>query len=112
MRTTPLPRRSLILLLHSLLFVRHTAQPADSPRFALKDGDRVVLIGDTLIERDQEYGYFEARVTYGNPDKTITFRNLGWSGDTVGGIARARFGKPEEGYRHLVEHVRALEPTV
>jgi lysophospholipase L1-like esterase len=101
-----------VLFLPSILSVLPTARSAEPPRFAWKDGDRVVLIGDTLIERDQEYGYLEALITFSNPDKTITFRNLGWSGDTVGGIARAGFGKPEEGYRHLLEHVRALEPTV
>jgi lysophospholipase L1-like esterase len=102
----------MLLFLPSILSVLAAARSAEPPRFAWKDGDRVVLIGDALIERDQEYGYLETLVTFRNPGKTITFRNLGWSGDTVGGIARAGFGKPEEGYRHLVEHVRALEPTV
>jgi lysophospholipase L1-like esterase len=84
----------------------------DPPPLALKDGDRVVLIGDALIEREQTYGHLETVVSLLSPDKTITFRNLGWSGDTPYGIARARFGKPEEGYRHLVDHVLALNPTV
>jgi lysophospholipase L1-like esterase len=112
MGASPVRRRAFLLFLPSILSVLSTARSAEPPRFAWKDGDRVVLIGDTLIERDQEYGYLEALITFSNPDKTITFRNLGWSGDTVGGIARAGFGKPEEGYRHLLEHVRALEPTV
>jgi hypothetical protein len=46
------------------------------------------------------------------PDKNITFRNLGWSGDTVWGEAQARFGGPAEGFRHLKEHITALKPTV
>jgi lysophospholipase L1-like esterase len=82
------------------------------PRFEWKDGDRVVLIGDDLIEREQKSGYVETFLTIKNPDKTITFRNLGWSGDTPAGIARARFGPPAEGFQHLKEHVLALRPTV
>ena len=88
------------------------ARGADPAPFAWKDGDRVVLIGDTLIEGDQKYGYFETLTTLQNPDKAITFRNLGWSGDTPYGVARAGFGTQADGYRHLTEHVLALKPTV
>ena len=88
------------------------ARAAEPPPFAWKDGDRVVLIGDTLVERDQKYGYLETIVTAQNPDKSIVFRNLGWSGDTVLGLSRAGFGKPPEGFQHLKDHVLALKPTV
>lgn len=80
--------------------------------FAFKDGDRVVLIGGTFIERDQSYGYLETMLTLRHPDKTITFRNLGWSGDTVWGDARAGFETAKEGFQRLKEHVHALKPTV
>lgn len=88
------------------------AGAADPPKFEFKDGDRVVLLGDTLIERDQKYGYFETLITIAHPDKSITFRNLGWSGDTVRGTARAFFGTEADGFKHLREHVLALKPTV
>src|SRR3954447_232855 len=94
------------------LSVPKLARAADPPRFEWKDGDRVVLIGDDLIERDQKYGYLETLITLRNPDKSITFRNLGWSGDTPYGIARARFGTQADGFAHLKEHVLALKPTV
>ena len=60
-------------------------------KLELKDGDRVVLLGNTLIEREQRHGYWELALTIAYPDKNITFRNLGWSGDTVWGeeIGRA-----------------------
>src|SRR5580693_1391931 len=45
----------------------------------LRDHDRVVLIGNTLIERDQRYGYLETALTERFSDRNITFRNLGWS---------------------------------
>jgi lysophospholipase L1-like esterase len=99
---------------HIALLALATAacQAAAAEPFELRDGDRVVLLGGTLIEREPSYGYVETALTAAHPDKAITFRNLGWSGDTVTGIARARFGPPEEGYQHLKEHVIALKPTV
>lgn len=80
--------------------------------FTLKDGDRVVFLGNTLIEREQRYGYWETALARRYPGRKIVFRNLGWSGDTVFGISRARFGSTAEGFRHLREHVLALKPTV
>ena len=61
--------------------------------------------GDTLIERDQRYGYLETMLTLLNPGKDLTFRNLGWSGDTVAGLSRAGFDPPEAGYRQLIDQV-------
>src|SRR5262249_7895603 len=78
----------------------------------LADGDRVVLLGNTLIEREQRYGYWELALTSRCPNRQITFRNLGWTGDTVFGHARAGFGTPADGFRHLQEHVASLKPTV
>jgi lysophospholipase L1-like esterase len=92
----------------SLWFNSVAAAAADP--FALKDGDRVVLLGSTLIEREQRYGYWEAVLTARYPG--VTFRNLGWSGDTVFGQARASFDPPAVGYRRLVEHALELKPTV
>ncbi|HEV3163908.1 MAG TPA: SGNH/GDSL hydrolase family protein [Isosphaeraceae bacterium] len=89
-----------------------TARADAEARFELIDGDRVVLIGNTFVESDQSHGYLETLLTARWPDRTITFRNLGWSGDTVFGEARARFGTPADGFQHLKEHVLALRPTV
>lgn len=92
----------------TLLFASFTrAQP-----FELKDGDRVVFLGSTLIEREQRYGYWETMFHLRYPDKNITFRNLGWSGDTVRGESRAFFGTAADGFKHLVDHVHGLKPTV
>ena len=59
--------------------------------FEFKDGDRVVLLGSTLVEREQQYGYWETAADAANADKNVTLRNLGWSGDTVFGEARDGF---------------------
>lgn len=86
--------------------------PGDDDPLELKDGDRVVLLGDATIERMQHFGTLEALITAALPEKSITFRNLGWSGDTVFGEARAGFGTPEDGFKTLVEQVKATGPTV
>jgi lysophospholipase L1-like esterase len=97
-------------LLSGLLALAPAARGADP--FPLRDGDRVVLIGNTLIEREQRYGYWETVLTSRYPDRNLLFRNLGWSGDTVFGEAQAGFGTAADGFRHLKEHVLALKPTV
>ena len=98
--------------IYSLAVAFVTAGPLFADKFEFHDGDRVVLIGSTLIEREQRYGYWEAAITARNPDKNITFRNLGWSGDTVWGEARAVFGSQADGYKALIDHVKAEKPTV
>ena len=97
---------------YSLVVVLAASGPLFADKFEFHDGDRVVLIGSTLIEREQRYGYWEAALTARNPDKNITFRNLGWSGDTVWGEARAVFGSQADGYKALIDHVKAEKPTV
>jgi lysophospholipase L1-like esterase len=89
------------------------ARVAHEP-FELRDGDRVVWLGSTLIEREQRYGYWEAVLTSRWPDRNITFRNLGWSGDNVFGEARLAFDidKPALGLKRMAELALAEKPTV
>lgn len=107
--------RSGILFVGLLMFAG-LATAADetkkAPRFELKDGDRVVLLGGTLIEREQKYGHWEAMLTARYPDRNITFRNLGWDGDTVWAESRGIFDTPEVGYARMIEQVKGLKPTV
>lgn len=86
------------------------ARAADA--FTLRDGDRVVLLGNTLVEREQQTGYWESALTRHFRGADVQVRNLGWSGDTVFGEARAGFGTAADGFKHLKEHVLALKPTV
>jgi lysophospholipase L1-like esterase len=105
--------KSTHLLLSAIWFGIFASGPTfAADRFELFDGDRVVLLGNTLIEREQRYGYWETLLTIRYPPRRIQFRNLGWSGDTVFGDARAGFGSAADGFRHLKEHVLALRPTV
>src|SRR5690606_31979647 len=39
-------------------------------------------------------------------------RNLGWSGDTVSGRARRFFGSTDDGFKHLLDHLDLVKPTV
>src|SRR5215510_1122253 len=65
-----------------LLLLVASAQAAP-PKFELVEGDRVVFIGNTFVERDIQNNYLETLLTASYPNRNITFRNLGWSGDTV-----------------------------
>ncbi|MCE9565896.1 MAG: SGNH/GDSL hydrolase family protein [Planctomycetes bacterium] len=97
----------------SAAFVAFTLAAPPAP-FELKDGDRIVWLGNTLVEREQRYGYWETALLAANADKKITVRNLGWSGDTVFGEARGRFdfNDPAKCFKQLVDQTLALEPTV
>ena len=89
------------------------APAADAkPPFEFQDKDRVVLLGGTLIEREQKYGHWEAALTLANKGKAVTFRNLGWSADTVFGDSRAGFGSAVDGYQQLKLRVFEQQPTV
>jgi lysophospholipase L1-like esterase len=97
----------VLLACASVLGASRGAEP-----FELRDGDRVVLIGNTLIEREQRYGYWEAALTSRWPERNVTFRNLGWSGDTVWGESRAGFDTPAQGFRRLIDRTLEQRPTV
>lgn len=86
--------------------------PAQPSSFQFRDGDRVVLIGNTVLEREQRYGSFEPRLDLALGEEKVTVRNLAWSGDTVFGHARSYFGPPEEGLQRLSGHLEMLKPTV
>ncbi len=86
--------------------------PAAAVDFQFRDGDRVVLVGNTLVERAQRYGHLETALIARLADIRLTFRNLGWSGDTVRAESRGIFDPPARGYRRMLDHVARLRPTV
>ena len=106
--------RAAFAALAILSFTAHThgEEAAQEKTFEFKDEDDVILLGSTVIEREQRYGYFETALALANPDKKIRVRNLGWSGDTVFGHARSYFGPPEEGIQRLTAHLEMLKPDV
>ncbi|MEW6305544.1 MAG: SGNH/GDSL hydrolase family protein, partial [Verrucomicrobiota bacterium] len=87
--------------------------------FELKDGDRVAFLGDTLMEREQTYGRIETALTLRFADRHVTFRNLGWSGDTPRGISRQSLSllqagrePDDEGFKLLKGQLELVKPTV
>lgn len=80
--------------------------------FDLRDGDRVVMLGGTFIERAQKYGHLETAMTALHPDRTVSFRNLGWSGDTVWADSRGIFDPPRVGYGRMIKQLAELKPTL
>lgn len=87
MRTHPC---LLIFILISSVFPFDSVSLADEPQskgqqqtLVLKDGDRVVFIGNTFADQLRLYNYLETLLTSQAPVKNTTFRNLAWSGDTL-----------------------------
>ncbi len=78
----------------------------------LKDGDRVVFLGNSIFENEFQYGYLELALTTRFADKGITFRNLGWTGDNVWGEARSTYTNPPTPYEHLMQDITQAAPSV
>lgn len=78
----------------------------------LRDGDRVVLLGEGFLEREAQLGIMETALTIAHSQSQLTFRNIGWNGDTVWAESRGVFDSPAEGYRRMLALIGELEPTV
>lgn len=92
--------------------VATTPKKAARKPFVLQDGDAVVWLGGTFIERAQRYGWLEAELHARFNDRKIRFRNLGWSADTVLAESRGIFDAPSQGYARMLEWVKGIKPTV
>ena len=101
-----------LLTLTSCLSLPRHARAADAEPFELLDGDRVAFVGNTFFEREQTHSYLETTLTTRWPNRNVTFRNLGWSGDTVFGHARAYFDQPPQGFERLRRNIEEIKPTV
>ena len=55
------------------------------------------------------YPWLETMLTLEVPG--VTFRNMGWSGDTVFGDARAVFGSRTDGYQRLMRDLEYAAPN-
>ena len=73
-------RRRLAIAVLLLLSV--TVPAKAQPPLVLQPHDRVMLVGNTLAERQQLFNHFETSLLTRFPDLELTIRNLGWSGDT------------------------------
>jgi lysophospholipase L1-like esterase len=102
----------VFLLILTLVYGPILAQNKSPNVFTLKDGDRVVFLGNSIFENEFQYGYLELALTTRFADKGITFRNLGWTGDNVWGEARSTYTNPPTPYEHLMEDITKAAPTV
>jgi lysophospholipase L1-like esterase len=94
-----------------LLWALPLASSAQEP-FALKDGDRVVFLGNGVIEQEHAFGHLETRLTRRWPKANVTFRNMGWGGDTVQGLARTSGFQQPDGFARLLNEIKQAKPTV
>ena len=101
--------RSLFIfcLLATSLFAAEEPAP-----FEILDGDRVLFLGDTLLEREGNFGYLETRMVEAFPDRKFTVRNLAYSADNPVGWSRAVFDPKEKGFERLKDSIKHINPTV
>lgn len=101
-------------LIVSLLVFPIFSHATGEPVGLFQSGDRVALVGNTVIERARLYGKLETAIQLGvGPEvKNITIRNLGWSGDSVFADSRSYFGQPQEGRDRLDSIIGEIKPNV
>src|SRR5438270_14056013 len=76
----------LMCLFVAGILVASTSVAADPAKLELKKGDHICIIGNTLAERMQHYGWLETLIHARFPQHELVFRNLGYSGDEVDGF--------------------------
>ncbi len=74
--------------------------------FKLPSYGRIVLVGDGLVERMNEHGYFETLLHAANRNNKLVIRNLGWSGDELG----MNFRRP--GYGDTDTYLNEIKPDL
>ena len=101
-----------VLGLSALLLPLGFLQAAE--KFEVREGDRIVLLGDTLIEREQHSSWLETTLYSRFADRHFIVRNLGWSADSPRGKSRASFdfNEVDKGFELLVKQVTEVKPTV
>ena len=105
-------RQRLFALLFLLACLAPSVRADDPQPFEIKDGDRVLFLGDTLLEREGSYGYFETRMQEQFADRRFIVRNLAFSADTPLGWSRASFDPAAKGFERLKEQIALVKPTV
>ncbi len=73
---------------------------------ALRRGDRVVLIGNTLFERGDEFPHFEAMLQAAHPDLQLSVRTLAWAADEIDLMPRPK------NFGDLQQHLTAQKADV
>ena len=104
----------------AFLAVVGLASSALAGDFIIHNNDRVVFLGDSITEQKLYSTYLEAYALTRHPDWKLTFRNVGWGGDTAWLRQRTRtdenalFKAEPDGQQKMVEEAvkRGLERDV
>jgi lysophospholipase L1-like esterase len=111
-------KQLICVALFAAALLARGAAANETPKVEFKDGDRIVFLGNEFFEREADRGYIETELTTRFPDKNLTFRNLGYSGDTVRADARnlcsgwAVFGPADQGFDRLKNLIEHIKPTL
>src|SRR5437016_7875145 len=89
-----------------LLVAIACATSAAAGDFQIRDGDRVVFLGDSITEQRLYTTYIEAYALTRHPEWKLTFRNVGWGGDTSWLRQRTH---PDEGQLFAAEPAKQQE---
>src|SRR5439155_18277203 len=71
--------------LFAVAVVLAAAVSASAQEFTLNKGDHICIVGNTLAERMQHFGWLETLIHARFPEHNLVFRNLGYSGDEIDG---------------------------
>jgi len=66
-------------------FVLTSSAVAQAAPLELQKGDHICIVGNTLAERMQHYGWLETLIQARFPSHELVIRNLGYSGDEIDG---------------------------
>ncbi|MFM9964764.1 MAG: SGNH/GDSL hydrolase family protein, partial [Planctomycetaceae bacterium] len=69
-----------------LAAIAFVAPVANAQEFTLNKGDHICIVGNTLAERMQHFGWLETLIHARFPEHELVFRNLGYSGDEIDGF--------------------------
>ncbi|HEV3136852.1 MAG TPA: GDSL-type esterase/lipase family protein, partial [Pirellulales bacterium] len=90
----------------TLFSVLATVHAAEKPRLVLKPSDKIAIIGNTLADRMQHFGNFEALLYSRFPGHELVVRHLGFSGDELTlRLRSANFGSPDD-------HLKSVQADV
>lgn len=85
------------------------AEAPAADAFFFRDGDRAMILGDSITEGRTYSTLMESYVLSRFPNWNITFRNTGWSGDTMG--LRTRNGL-DKGFDRDLKPLEATAVTI
>lgn len=93
-------RHKLAVVMMPLVFLaawRLVNAGGNTPALELRPGDHISILGNTLADRMQHYGWLETLFHNRFPNHKLSFRNLGFSGDELTVRFRsANFGSPDD----------------